>query len=42
MAAWMPRILAPRFSVFWIGSVRPEVQIFSSESMSSVPAVSIE
>jgi hypothetical protein len=42
IAAWMPRMFAPLLSTFWIGSARPEIQILRSESMSKVPAFSIE
>ena len=42
IAAWMPRMFAPLLSTFWIGSARPEIQILSSESISKVPAFSIE
>ena len=42
IAAWIPRMFAPLLSTFWNGSARPEIQILSSESMSKVPAFSIE
>ena len=35
-------MVEPRLKVRWIGSALPEIQIFSSASMSKVPAVSTE